>query len=511
MLEKTAVQGTRGGVVAQHRGAAEAGAEILRAGGNAVDAALATAFSLGVLEPWMSGIGGGGYLLIGRHGEVPTLVDFSLRAPVGIRPTDYPIVEGKSSDFFPWPSVEGERNTRGPLAVCAPTAVAGLELAWRRFGTLPWRTLLEPAIGFAREGLSIDWYTQLILSSLAKDLRHEPAARARFLDEGGASITTGWTALSRPTIDMGTLSDTLDVIAEEGGEAIVRGDIGHALVQDVAERGGVLEMRDFEAAAPQLVKPAHVSYRSHRVWTASGLSGGVAIADALHVLGAREIHSNVRGAFYGEIVDAIVPSLRARQGILGDSSAPGDDGSCTTHFCVADARGLVVSATLTLVSMFGSKVLSPRTGIMLNNGMSWFDPVPGRANSIGPGKRCLNNMAPTLVHVPDGGLIAVGAAGGRKIIPAVVQILTFMIDGGLSLQAALRQPRLDVHHDRTIIADERIGEETRHVLRNHGQVYFVENTIFPYRFGITEALRLSRGRLEAMPDPTAPWSGAVCT
>ena len=506
--EKLAAGGSRGAVVSQHHRASEVGAEILRAGGNAVDAALATAFALAVLEPWMSGIGGGGYMLIGRNGEPPSLVDFNLRAPMRIRVADYPVVGGMSSDLFPWPVVEGERNTRGPLSICTPTMVAGMELAWRTFGKLPWRTLLEPSIELAKGGLVIDWYAQLVLSSLAKDIRHEPAARAMFLDEVGASVTTGWTALSPLRLDLGALRDTLVVIAGEGSDAIVRGDVGRTLVEDVKARGGVLEIEDFAAATPCMRGPVCASYRGNRIWSAAGLSGGTTLVRILRAFDGVEMPPEIRGEFYAALVDTIVPILQARLRELGDCDA-GNDRSCTTHFCTADSEGLVVSATITLVSMFGSKVLSPRTGVMLNNGMSWFDPAPGRKNSIGPAKFCLNNMAPTLVHAPGRGLVAIGAAGGRKIIPAVAQLVTFMIDGGLSLEDACRHPRLDIHHDRTIIADDRLDEEILSLLRGKGRLHRVTATAYPHHFGIVGALKLTDGIVETTPDAMAPLAGAV--
>ena len=509
-IAKAVIPASRGMVVSQHRRASKAGVEVLRAGGNAVDAAVATAFALGVLEPWMSGIGGGGYLLIGQRGEIPTLVDFSLRSPSGTRPEDYPIVEGKSDDLFPWPMVKDNRNTRGALSICAPTMVAGMELASRKFGTLPWEMLVEPSIEFAKEGLMVDWYTQLVLGSVAKDLRHEPVARSMFLDEGGAPIATQWTSLTQPTLCMGALPDTLGVIAKEGSEAVTRGDIGRALVEDVKDRGGILKMKDLAACPPQLTDPVGIRYRTNQVWSASGLSGGVTLMRILETLESVGMPADMQGLFYRALVDAIVPALQERQEKIGDCAANQNDRHCTTHFCTADANGLVVAATITLVSMFGSKVLSPQTGVMLNNGMSWFDPVPARPNSIGPGKRCLNNMAPALVDMPGHGMLALGAAGGRKIIPTVAQLIAFVIDGKLSLEDACCQPRLDVHSDRTIIVDERLDAGTISLLQDCGRVHVTEATIFPYRFGIASSLLLTDDTIEAAADPVLPRAGAFC-
>lgn len=510
MLCKATIPGSRGVVVSQHRRASEAGAEVLHAGGNAIDAALTTAFSLGVVEPWMSGIGAGGYLLVGRRGETPSLIDFNLRSPGGIRQEDYPLVEGRSNDMFSWPLVKDERNTRGGLSVCAPTMVAGMELAWKKFGSLPWDMLLEPSIELIHEGIQVDWYTQLVLSSVAKDLRHEPAARAVFLDEDGIPLTTRWTALAQPPLDMGALPDTLSVIAKEGSKAVTRGDIMHALVKDISDRGGVLTAKDFVACQPQLTTPTSIWYRNSRVWSTSGLSGGETLMQILNQLGHTNLPADIQGQFYCALTDAIAMALKTRMATLGDRNTLGNSQSCTTHFNVADADGLVVSATLTLVSMFGSKVLSPQTGIMLNNGISWFDPVPGHPNSIGPNKFCLNNVAPTLVDMPGHEMIALGAAGGRKIIPAITQLVAFLIDGGLPLEAAFHQSRLDVHSDRTIIVDERLSEQIQSLLRNCGQVHTAATTVFPHHFGILGALKLTDDAIEAMPDVASPWAAAIC-
>lgn len=510
ILKNLVVRGSSGGVVSQHREASLVGADVLRAKGNAVDAAIAIAFSLGVLEPWMSGLGGGGYMLVGRRGEPPTQIDFNMRSPVQTKLSDYPIVEGLSSDIFPWPRVEEERNTRGPLSICAPTLVAGLELAWKQFGSLPWKTLLEPAIAFASEGLSIDWYAQLVIGSVAKDLRNNPTAKALFLDKEGDPVTTGWTSLYRPRIDNPALADTLNTLANEGSDVFVRGEVGQALVQDVEEAGGNLAMQDLELAVPKVVAPANLDYRGNQIWSTSGLSGGETLLNIFRNLRKYSSEELISGEHYEMLAKTILPVLTDRLGNLGDGSGVANRESCTTHFCVTDRDGLTVSSTITLVTLFGSKVVSPRTGILLNSGMAWFDPTPDQANSIGPGKRCLNNMSPTIVNRPDGSQIAIGAAGGRKIIPAVAQILSFMLDGGLSLHEACFSPRLDVQFDRTIVADKRIDNNTLSLLEDLGNVHVVEKTLFPYHFGITGGLVNSKGAVEAMPDPLAPNATAIC-
>ena len=511
ILKGLAVSGSSGAVVTQHKKASQVGADVLRANGNAVDAAVAIAFALGVLEPWMSGMGGGGYMLVGQSKEAPMLVDFNMRSPIHANPSDYPIVEGVSNDLFPWCCVEDERNTRGPLSICAPTMVAGLELVWKKYGSLPWKTLLEPAIQFANEGLPVDWYTQLVLSSVVKDLRRNPATKAMFLDNEGDTVTAGWTSLSQPSIETKALAGTLSAIADEGGSVFVSGEVGQALVEDIREAGGNLTLRDLELAVPRIVEPANISYRDNKIWSTSGLSGGTTLLEIFKNLEKYSMKMEPPDEYYSTLVKTILPALTDRLENLGGISEVANKEGCTTHFCVTDQNGLTVSSTITLVTLFGSKVISPQTGILLNSGMAWFDPLPNQANSIEPGKLCLNNMAPTLAQQPDGSQIAIGAAGGRKILPAIAQILSFMLDNGMSLQDACFHPRLDVQFDNTIVADSRIDGETLSLLGNLGNVHTVEKNLFPYHFGITGGLVNSNGTVEAMPDPMAPSATAICT
>ena len=162
-----------GVVAAQSQVAAEVGAETLRSGGNAMDAAIATAFALGVVEPWMSGLGGVGYMLIGGRGADPVLVDFSARSPVSLATGDYPLSGGQSEGLFPWPRVADDRNLRGPLSVCAPTMVQGLEAGWRNCGSLPWDSLLGPSVELAEEGAIVDWLAAVYLVLALKPLRNQ--------------------------------------------------------------------------------------------------------------------------------------------------------------------------------------------------------------------------------------------------------------------------------------------------------------------------------------------------
>ncbi|HYY59799.1 MAG TPA: gamma-glutamyltransferase, partial [Burkholderiales bacterium] len=172
------VVATRGGVVAaQHKRAAQAGAEILAAGGDAIDAAVATSFALGVVEPWMSGIAAGGAMVIWRAAqEKAYVVDYGMRSPAGLKAADYPVIGGHDPELFAWPRVQDDRNVQGASAVAVPGVVAGMELAHQRYGRLPWRRVVAPAVRLAREGMLLDWYAGLLIASTARPLSLDPDA-----------------------------------------------------------------------------------------------------------------------------------------------------------------------------------------------------------------------------------------------------------------------------------------------------------------------------------------------
>ena len=182
-IRKPAVTSKGGIVAAQSRKAAEVGAEVLAAGGDCVDAVIATTFALGVLEPWMSGVGGGGAMVLYRARENRyEVIDYGMRAPSSLRVEDYPLTgDGAASDIFPWPRVKDDRNLHGPGSIAVPGVVAGMEEAHRRHAKLPWKELLAPSVRLAGEGLLVDWWTTAMISSSAADLRRYPASAAAYL------------------------------------------------------------------------------------------------------------------------------------------------------------------------------------------------------------------------------------------------------------------------------------------------------------------------------------------
>src|SRR5471032_617247 len=178
---------SKGGIVAAQSGkAAAVGAEVLAAGGDCVDAVIATTFALGVLEPWMSGVGGGGAMVLYRaRDNTYEVIDYGMRAPDSLRAEDYPLTgHGAASDIFPWPRVKDDRNLHGPGSIAVPGVVAGMEEAHRRHAKLSWKELVSPSVGLAGEGLLVDWWTTLMIASSAADLRRYPASAAAYLKDG---------------------------------------------------------------------------------------------------------------------------------------------------------------------------------------------------------------------------------------------------------------------------------------------------------------------------------------
>src|SRR5205823_1668991 len=438
------VVATRGGVVAaQHKRAAEVGAEILAVGGDAIDAAVATSFALGVVEPWMSGLAAGGAMVIWRAAqEKAYVVDYGMRSPAALNPADYPIVGGRDPELFAWPRVKDDRNVQGATAVAVPGVVAGMALAHERFGKLAWRELVAPAVRLAEEGMILDWFAGLQIASTAQPLSLDRDAAAMFLEEGKWPPLAGWTALSEKRLDQRRLGSTLNEISEVGAKALYGGDVGAAIAKDVREKGGYLSLADLASYRASIADALETPYRGGRVLAASGLfTGGPAIAACLRKLSQTAKPSYVD---YARVLDEV---WRAR---LNDA---GDRDSCTTHFSVVDRQGNLCAVTQTNLSIFGSRVVSPSTGVLLNNGVMWFDPEQGKANSLGPAKRCLANYCPVVGETPKGARFAIGASGGRKIVGTVLQLSSFIIDHGATLEEAFHRPRIDVSGGERAIAD----------------------------------------------------------
>jgi len=216
-------------------------------------------------------------------------------------------------------------------------------------------------------------------------------------------------------------------------------------------------------------------------------------------------------AAYAEALDHAYRDRLANMGATNKEAADSETRpSCTSHFCVTDKRGNAVAWTQTLLSRFGSFVLSPSTGILMNNGMMWFDPVPGKPNSIRPGARPLSNMCPTVALSPRLGALAIGASGGRKIMPAVAQVLSFLVDFGMDLDAAFHCPRIDVSGGDVALIDRRLSQKTADVIGRSMKAELADLAPYPAQFANPSAAQVAPdGSRVGAADLASPWSGAV--
>lgn len=510
-LTKPSVRSDRGIAVAQNRQAAEIGAHVLAEGGHAVDAAVAIGFAMGVLEPWMSGIGGVGAALVhdAKSGAVSAF-DFGGRSPAALNPEDFPLVEGADGDLFGWPLVKDNRNTVGAKAVVAPTEVAGLGLMHKRFGRLPWRNLVAPAIALAEQGPVVDWHTMLMISTSLADLGHDPGARARFLRNGGPPQPPGPLA-AQPNLrlPMPDLARTLSAIATDGPSVLYRGALAAAIADDIAAMGGYLSKSDLAAVEARAVEPMEISYRDRKIHVLPELNGGPTLAVAYRAL--QRSRTTVEKSPDGETFAAYAHALRAgwkhRFDVMGDAgerTAP----TSTTHFAVVDRDGNIVTLTQTLLSVFGSRIVLPKTGILMNNGINWFDPRPGGPNALAPARRVLANYAPAIM-TGGGAVTGIGGCGGRRILPAVFQLLALQADFGMDLDTAFHAPRIDVSGLGPVIADRRLGGTAIGRIADGLDVVVGEPSVLSNPFTIASAVARADGRNEAATEPEHPWSDAV--
>jgi gamma-glutamyltranspeptidase/glutathione hydrolase len=512
-IVRKAVVPTRGGVVAaQHRRAAEAGAAVLEAGGDAIDAAIATSFAIGVVEPWMSGPAAGGCMTIWRAREAKAYsIDYGMRSPASLDPADYPLAgTGRASDLFPWAAVKDDRNVQGATAVAVPGVVAGMGLAHERFGRMPWRDLLASAIALADEGLLVDWYSGLLMASTARALALDADAAAMFLEDGRWPILGQWTALTEKRLDQTALAQTLRRIAERGAREVYEGDVARALVADVRAKGGCLSEKDLASYRATLAEPLEIPYRGGRVYAAPGMTGGPTFRRALELLS--QLLQPARGdpgtGSYVAYAHALDAAFRSRFETMGDNEAPNAP-ACTTHFSVVDREGNLCAVTQTLLSIFGSRVVSPSTGVLLNNGIMWFDPEPGKPNSLGPAKRCLGNYCPVIGMTADGRSFALGASGGRKILGTVLQIASFLLDHGLTLEAAFHQPRIDVSGGAAVIADRALQADIVEALSEAFPTTTARRTVFPYAFAVPAGVLRDGAWNMGCTEIMSPWGDAV--
>ncbi len=499
---------SRGGIVASQNGVAAAvGADILKAGGTAVDALVATAFALAVREPWNSGLGSigfmGGHPPGATHAEV---VDFGPISPGALDPSAYALTGDTRTELFTWPQVVGDRNAHGPMSFAIPSAVRGYAAAVERFGRTPWRDLVAPAAALARSGLPIDWYVTLKTAIAAEDLRRYDESRRVWLPSDLPPVCppNG----TPPSLMLGRLADTLARLAEYGPDDFYTGDIAAALVADTRAGGGFLSAADLAGCRARLVPSLDIPYRGSQFQAARGLTAAPTLADVLDRLAHKSFGRTPDAGYFEALIDALQQAYATRLEGLGDVEPPGE--SCTTHITAVDRAGGVASLTTTLLSSFGSRYVLPQTGILMNNGVMWFDPRPGRPNSIGGGKRALTNMCPVVVARDGKPRFGVGASGGRRILAAVLQLSSFVVDFGMTPEEATHQPRIDVSGEAGVAIDRRLPELLRDRLTARPGAHIVEHTVWPQQFACPNlVLRGEDGINYGISDAMSPWSAAV--
>jgi gamma-glutamyltranspeptidase / glutathione hydrolase len=511
ITRKPGVTATSGGVVAaQHARAAEIGAEVLAAGGDAVDAATAVSFAIGVLEPWMSGPMGGGAMMLWRADEARAhALCYGMRSSASLDPARYPLSgKGKASDLFPWEAVVDDRNVQGATAVAVPGTVAGIAAAHTRFGKIPWSDLLGPAVTEAKKGLHVDWYAALIIAASARDLAQDTDAAAVFLDVGQWPKGSGWTAQANQRLDQSRLADTLDRLAHTGPADFYTGEIAAELTRDVTAKGGYLTAEDLATYAPLWSDPLAIPFRDATVYAVPGLTAGPTLADALaRWQTAYEAPEAATPKAYLARALGLRAAYDTRFATMGDHENPRTPG-CTTHFSIVDRQGNMVAMTQTLLSIFGAKVVSPATGLLLNNGIMWFDPEPGKPNSLAAGKACLMNVCPVIGITPSRHF-ALGASGGRKIMPAVAQIAAHLIEQDTSMQDAIEAPRLDVSGGAQVVVDERLPIDVVETLAREFSVAKAQRLPFPYAFACPAGVRRQGQTNSGTTETFSPWGDGI--
>jgi gamma-glutamyltranspeptidase/glutathione hydrolase len=508
-VTKPASRGRRGMVASQSRDAAEAGIAILDAGGNAADAAVGTAFALAAMEPWNSGLGGIGFAQVAGPGMAAQTVDFGPVAPAGLDAAAFPLTGRMKQDLFAWPEVAGDRNIHGPLSFVIPSAVAGYAALHAAHGRLPVADVLAPAVALARRGLAQDWFTTLKVANAAATLRLYPESARIYLPNGLPPVAPyqGTPGFFR----QGALPETLERLARAGLRDFYEGEVAAAIAADVKEMGGILSAADLAGCQARLLPAVSVPWRGRTLHLSNGLTAAPTFRRVMALTeGADWSGGAPTTAWHLAFVRAMQTAYAERLEGLGDAEPKGAD-SCTTHLTVCDADGMMVAMTTTLLSSMGSRVVLPRSGVLMNNGVMWFDPRPGTPNAMAPGKRPLTNMSPVIATDAAGmPAIALGASGGRRILAAVFQMLAFVAGFGMDPEAAAHHPRLDVSGPEGATADRRLPEATLAALAEAGPLEVVEHAVLPVNFACPNLIAIGPdGTRTGITDVMSPWSAAL--
>jgi gamma-glutamyltranspeptidase/glutathione hydrolase len=520
---RTEVTSAHGVVSAGHPLAVEAGLDALARGGNAVDATVAAAFVAFVVEPNNAGIAGYGHASAFLDGAFLT-IDHSPRVPQAATP-DMFATTGPEPQGYDWPDVVDDANAVGHRAPAVPGAVAGLHELHARGGRLPWATLLDAAIAIAEEGLEVTWNLLLLIAARHEEIRARPAL-SRILLKDGALPKAKTEDAAGDRLDQRELAVTLRRIAQEGPDGFYRGQVAEQIAAELAGGGGILTAEDLARYAPKVLAEAPGRYRDLDYITANDQVGteslnildrfdvaafGAGSPEHLHLLAEAMGHAFVDNVTYAGdpdhtesplagLANPAFAALRA-DGIRTDQASPrplatadpwpyesGDgDGAArpapprsvggahgTTQVVAADADGNLVALITTIGDDFGSLVAVPGTGVLLNNSMMNYDPRPGRANSIAPGKMPFFAV-PAIVAAKDGrGVFAAAGSGGYPILAGVVNTMVNHVDHGLGVQQAIDEPRVHSQGAETYI-DGRVPRAVRDRLMAIGHTLVVQD------------------------------------
>ncbi len=480
---------------------------MLAAGGTAVDAAVAAALALASVEPWNSGLGGIGFMVVHRAGaDHAEAIDFGPVAPVGLDPAAYKLTGATKTELFTWPQVEDDRNIHGPLAFAIPSSVRGYAAAVERFGRMPWRELVAPAVALAREGLPVDWFTTVKVASAAAELRLYDESRRVWLPHGLPPVCPP----ERDTLNLrlGRLADTLERLGAAGPDDFYQGEIARSIVADVREAGGVLSAEDLTGCRARVMPALAIPYRGATLQSAPGMTAGPTLAFALQRLSRQRFGTSPDAAYFAAVIETLRDAYADRLDHAGDVETVA--ATSTTHITSIDREGTIVALTTTLLSSFGSRYVLPGTGILMNNGIMWFDPRPGRPNSIAPGKRALTNMCPVVVARDGRPWFGLGASGGRRILAAVLQMASFVVDFGMDPEAAAHHPRIDVSGGDRIAIDRRLSAAILEPLMAKPGATLVEHGVYPARFAAPNLVMHGADGLNyGISDVMSPWSAAI--
>jgi gamma-glutamyltranspeptidase / glutathione hydrolase len=489
--------------------ASRVGVEVMKKGGNAVDAAVAVAFALAVTWPSAGNLGGGGFMLVRKSDGTAEAIDYRERAPLAATRDMYLDANGKV--------IEGA-STQGYKAVGVPGTVAGLALAHKRFGRLPWADLVEPARKLAAHGFVLNQYVAHSLGSRSTIKRLAPFPESvRIFERNGRFYQLG-DRFAQPD-----LAKTLAAIQKDP-RSFYEGEIATKIAADMQAHGGLITSEDFKAYEPTIRKPLRGTYRDYEIITMPPpSSGGIALLEMLNILepydlqamgfhSSQEIHTVVEAmrrafadrakylgdtdfakgvpvtglisrAYAAEIRKSIDPAKATPSSVIEAGNPLPYESKETTHFTIIDSDGNVVSNTYTLNDSFGSGVTVKGTGFLLNDEMDDFTSKPGvpnnygllqsEANAIAPKKRPLSAMTPTIVLKDGKVAFAIGSPGGPTIINTVLQVVLNVIDFGMDIQQGISEPRF--HHqwmpDEIYAEPLEFNADTRTALEKMGHVF----------------------------------------